>query len=100
MVLHVSFRTEALAAPLRALEGPLVGVDEHVDPKVLLLAESLLAGGLRALKGLGAVMKMEVGVQANFPGEDLLAVSVRALDQVAITAALLILARASFELWD
>ena len=60
MILHVAFGPEALSAPLGALERPLVRVDKHVDPQVLLLRKRLAAVWLRALKRLCPVVQMQV----------------------------------------
>ena len=58
MVPHVALGPEALAAALRAVEGPLVGVDPLVDAEILLLTEGFAAAGEVALVGLSAVMQM------------------------------------------
>lgn len=90
MVLHVSLGSEALAASLRADEGPLVGVDQHVDAQILLLAESPSAGGFRALEGLGPIVEVQVRLQADPPGEDFFAALVRAAkDQLAAVRVLI-----------
>jgi hypothetical protein len=53
-------------------------VDEHVDPQVLFFRESLSTGGLRALKRLCTIVKVQVRLQADPPSKDLLAALVGA----------------------
>jgi len=58
MVTHVALGPEALAAALRAVEGPLVGVDPLMDAEILLLTEGFATGGEVALVRLSAVMQV------------------------------------------
>lgn len=66
MVLHVALGAEGLAAAGHgALEGPLVSVNPHVDPQVLLLGEGFVAAGVFALVRLRAIVHVHVGVQSH-----------------------------------
>ena len=56
VVLHISLGPEALSTALGAWKRTLVSVDPLVDFEILLLTESLVAAGERALEGLGALV--------------------------------------------
>ena len=92
VILHVSLGPEALPAPLRADERPLVTVDEHVDAQVLLLRESLSASGFGALEWLGPIVEVEVGLQTDSTGEELLAPLVGAPQNQLLSVGVLIIA--------
>ena len=78
MVSHVALGPEALAAPLWALEGPLVGMDSHVDPQILLLTEGLTAARVCTLIRLGPIVEVEMSIEAELAREGFVAPSLRA----------------------
>ena len=51
-----------------------------MDPQVLFFGESLSTGGLRALKRLCTIVKVQVRLQADPPSKDLLAALVWAFE--------------------
>lgn len=85
VVLHVTFGPEALPTSLGTQERPLVGVDHHVDAQVLLLGEGLATAGFGALKGLCAIVQVQVRLEPNASGEDFCAPLVRALEHHAFS---------------
>ena len=58
MVSHVALGPEALAAPLWALEGPLVDMDPHVNAKILLFTEGFSTSWEGALVGLSPIVQV------------------------------------------
>ena len=88
VVSHVSFGAEALATALGALEGPLVGVDSHVDSEILFLTEGFAASRVYTLVGLGPIVQVKVGVEPELAREGLVASSVRADVSSALVKAL------------
>ena len=78
MVPHVSLRSEALAAALRAGEWPLVLVNPDVDVEILLFTEGLAAPWEVTLEGLRAIVQVHMGIQANLATEGLLTTVMRA----------------------
>ena len=88
VVSHVAFGAEALATALGALEGPLVGVDSHVDSEILFLTEGFAASRVYTLVGLGPIVQVEVGVEPELAREGLVASSVRADVSSALVKAL------------
>ena len=88
VVSHVSFGTEALATALGALEGPLVGVDSHMDSEILFLTEGFAASRVYTLVGLGPIVQVKVGVEPELAREGLVASSVRADVSSALVKAL------------
>ena len=88
VVSHVAFGTEALATALGALEGPLVGVDSHMDSEILFLTEGFAASRVYTLVGLGPIVQVKVGVEPELAREGLVASSVRADVSSALVKAL------------
>ena len=88
VVSHVSFGAEALATALGALEGPLVGVDSHMDSEILFLTEGFAASRVYTLVGLGPIVQVKVGVEPELAREGLVASSVRADVSSALVKAL------------
>ena len=88
VVSHVAFGAEALATALGALEGPLVGVDSHMDSEILFLTEGFAASRVDTLVGLGPIVQVEVGVEPELAREGLVASSVRADVSSALVEAL------------
>ena len=56
MISHVAFGPEALSTPLWALEGPLIGMNPHVDSEILLLTECFTATRVFTLVGLSPIV--------------------------------------------
>ena len=86
MIPHVPLCPKAFSAILRASEGPLIFVNSNVYVEILLLAKSFTAFGKGALKRLGAVVQVHMGVQANPAAEALIAAVVRAGERLVAAA--------------